>query len=61
MLGAAQSLQLMNEEDKGSRNQHLTCGQLTGLSPSRILQVTLLNAESLRAWLRCLDIDVYYH
>lgn len=58
MLGAAQSLQLVNEEDKGSRNQHLTCGRLTGL---RTLQVMLLNAENLRAWLRCLNIDVSYH
>ena len=61
MLGAAQSLQLVNEGDEGSRNQHLTCGQLTGLSPARILQVMLLNAESLRAWLRCLNKDVYCH
>lgn len=61
MLDAAQSPQLANEEDKGSRDQHLTCGQLMGLSPSRILQVMLLNAESLRASLRCLNRAVCYH
>jgi len=59
--GAAQRQQLMNEKDTGSRNQYLACGHLTGLSPSRILQVMLLNAESLRPWLRCLNTDVYYH
>lgn len=58
MLGAAQSLQLVNEGDKGSRNQHLACGQLTGLSLLRTLQVMLLNTGSLKAWLRCLNIDV---
>lgn len=50
--GCCMEAAVMNKGDKGSRNHHVPCGQCAGMSPVTVLWVMLLNAESLKSWLK---------